>query len=196
MAPWIPCLPPFGQVFRPDNFVFGQTGAGNNWAEGHYTEGAELIDFVLDVVRKEAKRSSSPRSVRSILTCPPQWCPIPSSSPTNAPCPSTSWLRTPTRSGAATTREADHPHLRWLEPPHVRRVRDHLMPAFPWSVELRPAEAGPEPAPVPSFALLPAGFQPSMQIFAKNLINRIFIRESNDTREKCLFPCNASIGTH
>ena len=25
---------PFGQLFRPDNFVFGQTGAGNNWAKG------------------------------------------------------------------------------------------------------------------------------------------------------------------
>merc|ERR1719456_1811178 len=46
---------PFGQLFRPDNFVFGQTGAGNNWANGHYTEGAELIDSVLDVVRKEAE---------------------------------------------------------------------------------------------------------------------------------------------
>merc|ERR1712174_187519 len=33
---------------------FGQPGAGNNWAKGHYTEGAELIDSVLDVVRKEA----------------------------------------------------------------------------------------------------------------------------------------------
>ena len=32
---------PFGQIFRPDNFVFGQSGAGNNWAKGHYTEGAE-----------------------------------------------------------------------------------------------------------------------------------------------------------
>ena len=46
---------PYGQIFRPDNFVFGQTGAGNNWAKGHYTEGAELIDFVMDVVRKEAE---------------------------------------------------------------------------------------------------------------------------------------------
>jgi len=45
----------FGQIFRPDNFVFGQSGAGNNWAKGHYTEGAELIDSVLDVVRKEAE---------------------------------------------------------------------------------------------------------------------------------------------
>jgi tubulin beta len=72
---------PFGQLFRPDNFVFGQSGAGNNWAkvtslrmkkklpthsdsfvlvsfhlhQGHYTEGAELVDSVLDVVRKEAE---------------------------------------------------------------------------------------------------------------------------------------------
>ena len=27
----------------------------NNWAKGHYTEGAELVDSVLDVVRKEAE---------------------------------------------------------------------------------------------------------------------------------------------
>ena len=33
---------PYGQVFRPDNFVFGQSGAGNNWAKGHYTEGGYL----------------------------------------------------------------------------------------------------------------------------------------------------------
>ena len=46
---------PFGQIFRPDNFIFGQSGAGNNWAKGHYTEGAELVDSVLDVVRKEAE---------------------------------------------------------------------------------------------------------------------------------------------
>ena len=127
---------PFGQLFRPDNFVFGQTGAGNNWvlgqhlaiktaiqkiiqkhacnmpdqawlpgmcskfskkhvldaslqilgaiccewgcmgilvwksnlnfahfeAKGHYTEGAELIDSVLDVVRKEAEGCAPWRS--------------------------------------------------------------------------------------------------------------------------------------
>ncbi|XP_042555378.1 tubulin beta chain-like isoform X3 [Dipodomys spectabilis] len=47
---------PFGQSFRPDNFIFGQSGAGNNWAKGHYTEGAELIESVLDVVRRESER--------------------------------------------------------------------------------------------------------------------------------------------
>ena len=36
-------------------FVFGQSGEGNNWAKGHYTEGAELVDSVLDVVRKESE---------------------------------------------------------------------------------------------------------------------------------------------
>ena len=46
---------PFGELFRPDSFVFGHSGAGNNWAKGHYTEGAELVDSVLDVVRKEAE---------------------------------------------------------------------------------------------------------------------------------------------
>uniref|UniRef100_A0A2K5BVB2 Tubulin beta chain n=1 Tax=Aotus nancymaae TaxID=37293 RepID=A0A2K5BVB2_AOTNA len=38
----------FGHLFRPDNFIFGQSGAGNHWAKGHYTEGAELVDSVLD----------------------------------------------------------------------------------------------------------------------------------------------------
>ncbi|OXU18109.1 hypothetical protein TSAR_008174 [Trichomalopsis sarcophagae] len=45
----------FGDLFRPDNFIFGQNGASNNWAKGHYTEGAEIVDQVLDVVRREAE---------------------------------------------------------------------------------------------------------------------------------------------
>ncbi|KAF5866944.1 Tubulin beta chain (Beta tubulin) [Aspergillus alliaceus] len=48
-----------GALFRPDNYVFGQSGAGNNWAKGHYTEGAELVDQVLDVVRREAEGCDS-----------------------------------------------------------------------------------------------------------------------------------------
>jgi tubulin beta len=62
---------PYGQIFRPDNFVFGQTGAGNNWAKGHYTEGAELIDSVLDVVRKEAESCDCLQGIytKSSLPC-------------------------------------------------------------------------------------------------------------------------------
>mmetsp|Transcript_488 Transcript_488/g.779 ORF Transcript_488/g.779 Transcript_488/m.779 type:complete len:425 (+) Transcript_488:453-1727(+) len=50
---------PSGSLFRPDNFVFGQSGAGNNWAKGHYTEGAELVDAVMDVVRKESESTDA-----------------------------------------------------------------------------------------------------------------------------------------
>eukprot|EP00536_Pseudo-nitzschia_multiseries_P008638 jgi/Psemu1/198602/e_gw1.222.31.1 len=45
----------YGSLFRPDNFIFGQSGAGNNWAKGHYTEGAELVDGIMECVRKEAE---------------------------------------------------------------------------------------------------------------------------------------------
>jgi len=30
---------PFGQIFRPDNFVFGQSGAGNNRADTDKAKG-------------------------------------------------------------------------------------------------------------------------------------------------------------
>lgn len=42
-------------LFRPDNFIYGSSGAGNNWAKGHYTEGAELLDEVMDVVHQEVE---------------------------------------------------------------------------------------------------------------------------------------------
>jgi tubulin beta len=44
-----------GKLIAPRSFVHSQSGAGNNWAKGHYTEGAELIDQVMDVTRKEAE---------------------------------------------------------------------------------------------------------------------------------------------
>ncbi|KAJ1656310.1 Tubulin beta-4A chain [Dispira simplex] len=52
---------PLGNLFRPDNFIYGQNGAGNNWATGYYTEGAEFVDQVLDVVRKEMESCDSPQ---------------------------------------------------------------------------------------------------------------------------------------
>jgi tubulin beta len=33
----------------------GQSGAGNNWAKGYYTDGADIVDAILDVLRKEAE---------------------------------------------------------------------------------------------------------------------------------------------
>lgn len=48
-----------GKLFKPDNFVFSHSGAGNNWAKGHYTEGCELLERVMDVVNKEAEACDS-----------------------------------------------------------------------------------------------------------------------------------------
>ena len=46
---------PIGSLFNPSNFIFGANGAGNNWAKGFYTDGSELIDEAMDVIRKEAE---------------------------------------------------------------------------------------------------------------------------------------------
>ncbi|KAJ3876882.1 beta-tubulin 2 [Lentinula edodes] len=46
---------PIGGLFRPDTYVTGDPGAGNNWAKGFYTEGAELIDSLLDTIRKQGE---------------------------------------------------------------------------------------------------------------------------------------------
>ena len=48
---------PYGQIFRPDNFVFGQSGAGNNWAKGHYTEGkyTAILDTFAYICRHSLK---------------------------------------------------------------------------------------------------------------------------------------------
>ena len=36
---------PLGNLFRPDNFVFGQSGAGNNWAKGRKYFLCQLVLF-------------------------------------------------------------------------------------------------------------------------------------------------------
>ncbi|KAN0092610.1 Tubulin/FtsZ, GTPase domain containing protein [Tylopilus felleus] len=46
---------PLGGLFRPDTFLTSESGAGNNWAKGYYTEGAELIDPILDIVRRQSE---------------------------------------------------------------------------------------------------------------------------------------------
>lgn len=45
----------YGRFFSPESFICGQAGAANNWAKGHYTEGAELANETLDLIRKEAE---------------------------------------------------------------------------------------------------------------------------------------------
>jgi len=45
------------KAFDPNCLKFGNNGAGNNWAKGHYTEGAEIVEDVLDILRKEAEKA-------------------------------------------------------------------------------------------------------------------------------------------
>ncbi|PAV16671.1 beta-tubulin 2 [Pyrrhoderma noxium] len=48
-----------GKLFRPDTFICGETGAGNNWAKGYYTEGAELVDNIMDGIRRQTEACDS-----------------------------------------------------------------------------------------------------------------------------------------
>jgi tubulin beta len=50
---------PLCEFFDKERFFFGQSGADNNWAMGHYSEGAELVDSVLAAVRRELERCDS-----------------------------------------------------------------------------------------------------------------------------------------
>lgn len=52
------CLPDevrsgtYRQLFHPDQLISGKEDAANNYARGHYTIGKEIIDNVLDRIRK------------------------------------------------------------------------------------------------------------------------------------------------
>ncbi|CAL5981443.1 Beta_tubulin [Hexamita inflata] len=48
-----------GGVFKPESFVSGVDGALNNWAKGYCTDGAEIIDQVLDTIRKQIEQSDT-----------------------------------------------------------------------------------------------------------------------------------------
>uniref|UniRef100_A0A182RFR3 Tubulin beta chain n=1 Tax=Anopheles funestus TaxID=62324 RepID=A0A182RFR3_ANOFN len=42
----------YGCLFSPESFISGKTSAGNNWARGYHTEGAELLDQLEDCTRR------------------------------------------------------------------------------------------------------------------------------------------------
>ncbi|KAH3892498.1 tubulin alpha-8 chain-like [Dreissena polymorpha] len=44
----------FKQLFHPDQLISGKEDAANNYARGHYTIGREIVDHVLDKIRKMA----------------------------------------------------------------------------------------------------------------------------------------------
>ncbi|EFO15952.1 BEN-1 protein [Loa loa] len=52
-------LSTYGNLFQPDNFLFGKIGVGNNFARGYYTDGMDFIDDVMNNIRKEAEMCDS-----------------------------------------------------------------------------------------------------------------------------------------
>ena len=44
----------YRQLFHPEQMVSGKEDAANNYARGHYTVGKEIVDLVLDRIRKLA----------------------------------------------------------------------------------------------------------------------------------------------
>ena len=44
----------YRQLFHPEQLITGKEDAANNYARGHYTIGKEIVDVVLDRVRKLA----------------------------------------------------------------------------------------------------------------------------------------------
>merc|ERR1712023_503881 len=44
----------YRQLFHPEQLITGKEDAANNFARGHYTIGKEIVDLVLDRIRKLA----------------------------------------------------------------------------------------------------------------------------------------------
>ncbi len=42
----------YKQLFHPDQLITGKEDAANNYARGHYTIGKEMVDKVIDRIRK------------------------------------------------------------------------------------------------------------------------------------------------
>merc|ERR1719157_293005 len=44
----------YGSLYHPETIISGKEDAANNYARGHYTTGKEIVDSVLDRIRKLA----------------------------------------------------------------------------------------------------------------------------------------------
>lgn len=47
----------YRQLFHPEQLITGKEDAANNYARGHYTIGKEIVDLVLDRIRKLVRRA-------------------------------------------------------------------------------------------------------------------------------------------
>lgn len=49
----------YRQLYHPEQLISGKEDAANNYARGHYTIGKEIVDSVLDRMRKMVKKLCS-----------------------------------------------------------------------------------------------------------------------------------------
>lgn len=55
----------YRQLFHPEQLITGKEDAANNYARGHYTIGKEIVDLVLDRIRKLVRGCPHP-TLRSL----------------------------------------------------------------------------------------------------------------------------------
>jgi tubulin beta len=60
---------PFGKLFRPDNFIFSNSSGGNNWVKGYFSEGRQICESVLDMVRKEVASPQVSDTLVAVYNC-------------------------------------------------------------------------------------------------------------------------------
>ncbi len=49
---------PLGKLFKEDNIFSGSFSMGYNWAKGLYVEGPDIIERILDAIRREVELCS------------------------------------------------------------------------------------------------------------------------------------------
>lgn len=59
----------YRELFHPEQLISGKEDAANNYARGHYTVGKEIVDLVLDKIRKMVSSEITRNICLSIHVC-------------------------------------------------------------------------------------------------------------------------------
>merc|ERR1712194_126052 len=60
----------YRQLFHPEQLISGKEDAANNFARGHYTIGKEIVDLVLDRIRKLVDNCKKSKISFTVWSCP------------------------------------------------------------------------------------------------------------------------------
>ena len=60
---------PLGGLFRPDNFIFGQSGAGNNWAKGRKFSSSSTCFYSMELNCLQTIRRARSWSTPCWMSC-------------------------------------------------------------------------------------------------------------------------------